>query len=204
MVWVPVPEHQRKIIGPHRSEAIYLGYDSPNIVQYMDPSTGAILKARFANCKFVEDKFPTPPVDMLNKQVPLTFQAPETLTMKPHPWTALAETEVTKLLNLHDLAEQIPKGFFSGPRVLHNLLPETYNILPAKRHAPSTSKRQRMRFTTKVTPNPLSLAEAKASPEWPEWSKTLETEYALIRKQKVFREVSIELTKSPVGHKPGP
>jgi len=81
----------------------------------MDPSTGTIFKARFANCKFVEDKFPTPPSDRLNKQVLLTFQAPETLTMNLDPRTALAEIEVTKLSNLQDLAEQIPDGFYSEP-----------------------------------------------------------------------------------------
>ena len=62
-VWVPVPEPQRKTIGTHRSEAIYLGYDSPNIIGYMDPKTGAILKVRLVNCKFIEHIFPTPLVD---------------------------------------------------------------------------------------------------------------------------------------------
>jgi hypothetical protein len=52
-----------------------------------------------------------------------------------------------------------------------------------------------------MAPDPLSLAEAKASPEWPEWSKALQTKYASIKKHKVFGEVSTELTKPPVGHK---
>ena len=46
-VWVPIPELKQKTIGSHRTEAIYLGYDSPSIIRYMDPKTGAILKARF-------------------------------------------------------------------------------------------------------------------------------------------------------------
>ena len=91
-VWVPVPEPQRKTIGIHRSEAIYLGYDSPSIIRYMDPKTRAILKARLVNCKFIEHIFPTPPVDHMVKQVPLNLQAPETLTLNPDPQTSLANT----------------------------------------------------------------------------------------------------------------
>ena len=114
----------------------------------------------------------------------------------------MAKAEVIKLLNLKDLADQIPYGFYSWPRVFQNPLPGTCNLLPTKRPTPSTFKHvklQRTAFTTEVTPYPLSHTEA--SPEWPEWSKTLETEYASLRKHKVFEEVSTELTKPPVGHK---
>ena len=72
-VWVHVSESQRKTIGTHRSEAIYLGYDSPSIIRYMDPKTGTILKAWLANCKFIEHMFPTPPVDRTFKPTPLKF-----------------------------------------------------------------------------------------------------------------------------------
>ena len=100
--------------------------------------------------------------------------------------------------------EQISDGFYSGPRVLWNPLPGTCNLLPTKRLAPLTSKStkvQRRTFNTEVAPDPISLAEAKASPEWPDWSKALETEYASLRKHQVFGEVSIEFTNPPVGHK---
>lgn len=109
-IWVPVPEPQRKTIGPHGSKAIYLEYDSLSIIKYMDPNTRAILEARFAN-KFVESTIPTPPVDWKIKTTPLIFKTPETLTMNLDPQTTLAETKVTKLLNLKDLADQIPYGF---------------------------------------------------------------------------------------------
>ena len=170
----------------------------------MDPKTKAILKARLANCKFIEHIFPTPPVDRTIEPTPLNFQAPETLTLNPDPRTALADTEVTKLINLKDLADQIPDGFYSGPRVLQNPLPGTCNVLPTKRLAPLTSKStkvQRTTFNTEVALDPTSLAKAKASPEWPDWSKALETEYTSLRKHQVFGEVSTKLTKPPVGYK---
>ena len=122
----------------------------------------------------------------------------------PDPRTSLVDTEFTKLLNLKDLAEQIPDGFYSVPRVLRNPLPGTDNVLSNKRLAPINSKLAKVQhttFSTEVALDPLSLAEAKASSEWPDWSKALETEYALLRKHQVFGEVSTELTKPLVGHK---
>ena len=106
--------------------------------------------------------------------------------MNPDPRTVLAETETIKLLNLRDLAEQIPDGFYSGPRVLRNPIPGSGNHLPgttsqlAKRQVASTSrpaKVPRTAFNTKLAPDPLTLTEAKASPEWPNWNKKLETKY---------------------------
>ena len=126
------------------------------------------------------------------------------MTLNPDPQTLLADTEVTKLLNLKDLAEQIPDGFYSGPRVLRNPLPGTCNIIPNKRLAPLNSKStkvQRTTFSIEVAPDPLTLAEAKASPEWPDWSKALETKYAYLKNHQVFGEVSTELTKPLMGHK---
>ena len=136
-VWISVAEPNRKTIGTHRFEAIYLGFDSPNIIRYMDIGNGNILKARFVNCKFVKNVFPKLITDSTKKSVPLTFKAPETSTLNPDPRTALADTEVQKLLNLKDLADQIPDGFYSGPRVLRNPLPETGNVLLTKRSATS-------------------------------------------------------------------
>jgi hypothetical protein len=38
---------------------IYIGYESPSIIKYLEPSTGDIFIARFANCHFDESNFPT-------------------------------------------------------------------------------------------------------------------------------------------------
>ena len=86
----------------------------------MIPATGAILKARFANCKFVEIVSPTLPSIPSHSPTSLSFKAPETLTLNIDPWTSLVDTEVTKLLNLRDLAGQLSDGFYSGPRILRN------------------------------------------------------------------------------------
>ena len=208
-VWIPVAEPKRKTIGTHRFEAIYLGFDSPSIIRYMDIGNGNILKARFVNCKFVENVFPKPITDSTQKSVPLTFKAPETFTLNPDLRTVLADTDVQKLFNLKDLADQIPDGFYSGPRVLRNPLPGTGNVLPTKRSTASTSRLAKLQraytmpkvFNTELVPDPLTLDEPKASEDWSMWQQTLEAEYASLRKHQVFGDVPSTLTKPPIGHK---
>lgn len=210
-VWIPVPDPKRHTIGAHRQEGIYVGFDSPSIIRYLDPSTAALYKARFANCKFLEHKFPTLTLTSPPTASPLIFGAPETLTMNPDPPTSLANTEVTKLLNLKALAENTPDGFSTEPRIIRNPIPGTGNVLPRKRfdRNPSTSKpakQPRTHYTTESLDSipdsdPTTLNQAMNSPEWPHWKTAIETEYSSLRKHRVFGEISIDLDKQPIGHK---
>ena len=46
-------------MGPQRRLGIYVGFESPSIIKYLEPLTGDIFTARFADCHFDETKFPT-------------------------------------------------------------------------------------------------------------------------------------------------
>ena len=39
-------------MGPQRRLGIYVGFDSPSIVRYLEPSTSDVFKARFHDCHF--------------------------------------------------------------------------------------------------------------------------------------------------------
>ena len=39
-VWVPIPDPRRHTIGTHRQLGVYVGFDSPSVIRYLDPSTG--------------------------------------------------------------------------------------------------------------------------------------------------------------------
>jgi hypothetical protein len=80
----------------------------------MISATWIIMKAHFANCKFIKNVFPSPPPNPTTKLTLLTFQALGTLTLNPDPKYFLVYTEVTKLLNLKDLVDQIPDSFYPG------------------------------------------------------------------------------------------
>ena len=92
-----------------------MGFDSPSILRYFVPSTGALLRARFQNCVFEENIFPHVPCP---KGTPnLNFYSPQTFTMNPDPRTSLPETEVQKILQLQALADRLPNAFSDAPCV---------------------------------------------------------------------------------------
>ena len=59
MVYVPITPPQRTKMGPQRRLRIYVGYESPLIIKYLETSTGDLFTARFADCHFDESDFPT-------------------------------------------------------------------------------------------------------------------------------------------------
>ncbi|KAM1330898.1 hypothetical protein ACFX2H_043129 [Malus domestica] len=44
---------------PQRRLGIYVGFDSPSIIRYLEPLTGDVFTARFADCHFDETVFPS-------------------------------------------------------------------------------------------------------------------------------------------------
>ena len=58
LVHVPIPAPQRTKMGPQRRLGIYVGFDSPSIISYLEPLAGDIFRARFIDCHFNETVFP--------------------------------------------------------------------------------------------------------------------------------------------------
>ena len=73
-VWIPLPDPHRHKIGAQCQQGIYVGFDSPSIVRFLEPTTTNLYKARFVNCRFIETKFPSLPSNTQSK--PLNFGAP--------------------------------------------------------------------------------------------------------------------------------
>jgi len=82
--------------------------------------------------------------------------------MNPDFPTSLAETEVTKMLHLKSLAEQIPDGFESGPRIIRNPIPGTGNSLPQKRPAPETTAAPKAPKTPRAAKSPKAVRSPKS------------------------------------------
>ena len=49
---------QRTKMGPQRGLGIYVGFDSPFIIRYLEPLTRDVFTVRFADCHFKESVFP--------------------------------------------------------------------------------------------------------------------------------------------------
>ena len=56
-VYVPIPPPQRTSMRPHQKLGIYVGYETPSIIKYLEPMTGDHHTARYADCVFDEDHF---------------------------------------------------------------------------------------------------------------------------------------------------
>ena len=57
-VYVPITPPLRTKMGPQRRMGIYVGDDAPTIIRYLEPMTGELFTARFADCHFDETSFP--------------------------------------------------------------------------------------------------------------------------------------------------
>ena len=58
-VYVLITPTQRTKMGSQRRLGIYVGFDSPSIIRYLEPLTGDVFTARFADCHFNESVFPS-------------------------------------------------------------------------------------------------------------------------------------------------
>lgn len=111
-VYVPIPPPQRSAMGPLRKSGIYVGYETVSIIRFLDPLTGDCHTARFADCIFDEDLFPTlgggnQPLDDKSREI--TWKA--TGIHAHDPRTVETNREVQKILDLHSLANQLPDHF---------------------------------------------------------------------------------------------
>ena len=57
VVYVPIAPPQRSKLEPQRRLGIYVGFNSPSIIRYLEPVTGDVFTARFADCHFDENVF---------------------------------------------------------------------------------------------------------------------------------------------------
>ena len=57
-LYVQIAPTQRTKMGPQRKLGIYVGFDSPSIIRYLEPLTGDAFIACFANYHFNESVFP--------------------------------------------------------------------------------------------------------------------------------------------------
>lgn len=129
----------------------------------------------------------------------MNFHAPETFTSNPDPRTALTEQEVVKLISLQTLANRLPDGFSNVPRITRIPAPGK-GLTPLKSHKRKASEAFEI-FAIEADFEPLTLAQAQQSTDWPRWSEALEAEYQSLRKHEVFGKLVTNLKKKPMGHK---
>ena len=120
-VYVPIPPPQRTKMSPQRKLGIYVGYDSPSIIRYLEPLTGDVFTARFADCHFDESVFPTLGGVQETQKKEISW-ATDTLNHFD-PRTNACELEVQKIIHLQRIANQLPDAFTDPTRITKSHLP---------------------------------------------------------------------------------
>ena len=101
-VYVPITPPLCSKMGPQRRLGIYVGYESPTIIRYLEPLTSDLFTARFADCHFDETLFPSLGGDT-NKRVHVERQELSWFvpTLSHYdPRTSQTESEVKCILEL--------------------------------------------------------------------------------------------------------
>jgi len=121
VVQVPVAPSQRTKMGPQRRLGIYVGFDSPSIIWFLEPLTGDLFTARFADCHFDETVFPSlgiPKASIYGKQKNVEiFSWNEKSLSHLDPRTPECENEVQRLIHLQAIANQMPDAFNETTKV---------------------------------------------------------------------------------------
>jgi hypothetical protein len=124
VVYVPISPPKRTSMGPHRKMGIYVGYLSLSIIKYLDPLTGDLLTARYADCIFNEEHFPA-----LGGEFKYHTECPEINwdaldTQKEDPRTTESELQVQRIIHLHNAANNLSDSFTVSKSVTKSHIPE--------------------------------------------------------------------------------
>ena len=113
-------------MGPQRRLGIYVGFDSPSIIRYLEPVTGDMFTARFADCQFDETVFPSLGGDKNVINIPeerreLTWNTSTLSHLDPR--TSQCDYEIRRILHLQEIANQLPDSFNDAAKVTKSHVP---------------------------------------------------------------------------------
>lgn len=99
-------------MGPQRRMGIYVGFESPSIIRYLEPTTGDLFTARFVDCHFDENTFPNLGGDK-KKMDPHVKEITWNAISLSHldPKTKMCEQEVQRIIHSQNVANQLPDAF---------------------------------------------------------------------------------------------
>ena len=100
-----------------------MGYDSPSIIRYLEPSTGDVFIERFVNYHFNENLFPP-----LGEEKSVPEKRREIIwnaSVMSHfdPCTNQSELEVQRIIHLKNLVNQLPDAFTDTKKVTKSHVP---------------------------------------------------------------------------------
>ncbi|BBH03062.1 Disease resistance protein CC-NBS-LRR class family [Prunus dulcis] len=118
-------------MGPQHRLGIYVGFDSPSIIRYLEPLKGDIFTARFADCHFDETIFPSlwGEKSVSKEQGKLIPEERHELSWNVStlshldPYTAQCENKVRRIVHLQSIANHMPDAFNDVAKVTKSHIP---------------------------------------------------------------------------------
>ena len=96
---------------------IYVGFETPSIIRYLEPLTGDVFTSRFADCQFNEVVFPKLGEKEKEGKKDISWNEPSL------PYTKQCELEVQKIVHLQAIANQLSDAFIDTKRVTKSYIP---------------------------------------------------------------------------------
>ena len=91
---------------------VYVGYETPSIIKYLEPKTGVLFTARYADSIFDEDYFLALGGGLyLKSKKCREIEWNDIVFHSIDPRTKEAELEVQRIINLQQLANNLPYAF---------------------------------------------------------------------------------------------
>ncbi|KAL2226409.1 UNVERIFIED_CONTAM: Retrovirus-related Pol polyprotein from transposon TNT 1-94 [Sesamum indicum] len=120
-------------MGPQRRLGIYVGFESPSIIKYLESMTGDQFTARYLDCQFNETVFPAlGGVDKEIKKKDIAWNATSISFMDPQ--TNNSELEVQRIIHLQSVVNRLPEALMETKKVTKSYIPA--ENVPARLEVP--------------------------------------------------------------------
>ncbi|XP_074356411.1 uncharacterized protein LOC141696124 [Apium graveolens] len=110
-------------MGPQRRIGIYVGFDSPSIIRYLEPLTCDVFTARYADCHFDESMFPKLGGDndlhKLNFEISWNASGLNSIDSR----TNQCESELQIIIHMQNIANQMSDAFSDSRHIIRSHIP---------------------------------------------------------------------------------
>jgi hypothetical protein len=122
-VYTPISPPQRTVMGPHRKVGIYVGFQSPSIIKYLEPLTGDLFAACFVDSIFDEEHFLALGGDFKYQKECQEINWNTQSVPGTDPRTTETELQVQKIIHLQRLANKLSDAFTNYKGVTKSFIP---------------------------------------------------------------------------------
>jgi hypothetical protein len=122
-VYIPISPPQRTAMSLDRKVGIYVGFQSPSIIKYLEPLIGDLFTAHFTDSIFVEEHFSALGGDFKYQKECQEINWNTQSGPGTDPRTTETELQVQKIIHLQRLANELPDAFTNYKGVTKSIIP---------------------------------------------------------------------------------